>query len=160
MATHDGEIERRLAELGVELDETPLDNGRFLRAQRAGDLVYTSGSVSSRGDAIYKGRIGRDLSIEDGRAAARVSAIRCLEGIRALIGDLDNVVQIIKLVGIVNGDDDFSAPHEVVHGATDFLVEVFGPRGQHARTTFVGRPPSNHAVEIELVVQVKGETEV
>lgn len=157
MTTPNSEIERRLAELGVELADTPLDNGRFLRAQRVGDLVYTSGSVSSRGDAIYKGRIGRDLSIEDGRAAARVSVIRCLEGVRALIGDLDHVVQIIKLVGIVNGDDDFNAPHEVVHGATDFLIEVFGARGRHARTTFVGRPPSDHAVEIELVVHVNGD---
>ncbi len=146
--------EAKLRELGYSIEPIELDAGKLMHAVRTGNLIYTSGQVSRWGDREIKGKLGRDLSVEQGYEAARLCALNCLRAVKTLAGSLDNVAQIVKLLGMVNVAPDFDDTPAVIHGGSDLLREVFGAAGRHARSAVGMTIPLNYAVEIELIVEV------
>lgn len=151
-------VEQRLAALGLELPAAPVPVGNYVPAVRTGNLVFTSGQTARiNGVRRYVGVIGRDVSREDGYLSARDSVLNCLACVKAVVGSLDRVVRIVKVVGFVNAVEGFVDQPAVINGASDLLAQLFGERGQHARSA-VGVPalPSNVSVELELVVEVNG----
>jgi enamine deaminase RidA (YjgF/YER057c/UK114 family) len=147
--------EAKLRELGYTIEPVELNAGKIMNAVRTGNLIYTSGQVSRWGDREIKGRLGRDLSVEQGYEAARFSTLGCLRAIKTLAGSLDNVVQFVKVLGMVNVAPDFDNTPAVIHGCSDLLLEVFGEAGRHARSAVGMTLPLNFAVEIEMVVEVR-----
>lgn len=148
-------FEAKLQEMGYTIEPINLDNGRFMHAVKTGNLIYTAGQVSKWGDKAIQGKVGRDLSIEEGYEAARFSALNCLAAVKTLAGSLDNVVRIVKVLGMVNVAPDFDKTPEVIHGCSDLLIEVFGDAGRHARSAVGMTIPHNWAVEVEMIVEVK-----
>ncbi len=148
--------EGRLAELGIELPEPPAPVANYVRAVRAGELVFLAGHGPLKADGGYvTGRLGEDLSVEEGYEAARLTAIALLASLRQEIGDLSRVWRIVKVTGMVNSAPGFTRQPEVVNGCSDLLVEVFGERGRHARAAVgMASLPIGIAVEIEMVVEV------
>jgi len=146
--------EAKLRELGYSIEPIELNAGKLMHAVRTGNLIYTSGQVSRWGDREIKGKLGRDLSVEQGYEAARLCALNCLRAVKTLAGSLDNVAQIVKLLGMVNVAPDFDDTPAVIHGGSDLLLEVFGAAGRHARSAVGMTIPLNYAVEIELIVEV------
>ncbi|MEP7198313.1 MAG: RidA family protein [Chloroflexota bacterium] len=149
-------IEAKLKAMGYDFTSAVLGQGKIEPAVRTGNLVFTSGQVSRRGDETYIGKVGADLTVEQGYAAARLCALNCLSAIKAIVGDLDQVTRVIKVLGMVNAADGFTDTPAVIHGCTDLLNELFGAAGRHARSA-VGlyQLPQNVAVEIEMIVEVK-----
>jgi enamine deaminase RidA (YjgF/YER057c/UK114 family) len=152
-----GRIEAKLAELGVTLPSAPAPAANYVPYVRAGDMVYVSGQISTGPDGLIKGRLGDGMSIEDGAAAARVCAINLLAQLKAACeGDLDRLVRVVKLGGFVNSHPDFTDHPKVINGASDFMVEVLGDAGKHARAAVgVAALPLGVAVEIEAVFQIR-----
>src|SRR5690349_9575087 len=124
----------KLAALGYALQPVELNTGRFMRAVRVNNLVYTAGSVSSFGSTEIKGQVGGDLSIEQGYAAARLATVSALAAVHTLAQSLDRVTQIVKVLGMVNVAPGFNQTPDVIHGCSDLLLEVFGEAGRHARS--------------------------
>ena len=149
-------VEAKLKAMGYDITPAVLGQGKIEPAVRTGNLVFTSGQVSQRGAESYKGKVGGDLTVEQGYSAARLSALNCLEAVKAIVGDLDKVTRVVKLLGMVNAAEGITRTPEVIHGCTDLLNELFGPAGRHARSA-VGlyQLPANYAVEIEMIVEVK-----
>ena len=150
-------IEAKIEELGHKLPGTWAPPANFVPAVRTGNLVFVSGHGPRREDGTHiTGRIGADLTLEDGYEAARRVALGLLASLKAEIGDLDKVRRIVKLLGMVNCTSDFVDPPKVINGASDLLVAVFGEAGRHARSA-VGMMalPNNIAVEIEMIVEVE-----
>ena len=147
--------EAKLKQLGYTVEPVELNAGRLMRAVRTGNLIYTSGAVSAWDGRDVKGKVGRDLTVEQGYEAARFSALNCLRAIKTLTGSLDNVVQFVKVLGLVNAAPDFTETPGVIHGCSDLLLEVFGEAGRHARSAIGVVVPVNYAVEVELVVEVR-----
>ena len=147
-------FEAKLREMGYTVDPAELTAGRFVPAKRTGNLIYTSGQVSNWGGKAVKGKVGRDLSVEEGYEAARLCTLNCLAAIKTL-SSLDNVVQVVKVLGMVNVAPDFDDTPGVIHGCSDFLIELFGEAGHHARSAVGMTIPHNWAVEIEIIVEVK-----
>lgn len=152
-----GRIEAKLAELGVTLPSAPAPAANYVPYVRAGDMVYVSGQISTGPDGLIKGRLGDGMNIEDGAAAARVCAINLLAQLKAACeGDLDRLVRVVKLGGFVNSHPDFTDHPKVINGASDFMVEVLGDAGKHARAAVgVAALPLGVAVEIEAVFQIR-----
>lgn len=148
--------EARLRELGYVIEPGQLDAGRLMHAVRTGNLIYTSGQVSAWGEQAIKGKLGRDLTVEQGYEAARFSALNCLRAVKTLSGSLDNIARIVKVFGMVNVAPDFDDTPAVIHGCSDLLIEVFGDAGRHARSAIGLTVPHNFAVEIEMIVEVRG----
>ncbi len=149
-----GEIEKRLLQLGIELPEVPNPLGNYIPTNRVGNLVYTSG----QGSRNIKGKVGGDLSIEEGYAAAREATLRCLACLKAELGTLDKVEKVFKVLGFIASAPGFTAQPTVLNGCSDLLVEVFGDRGRHARSAIgVSELPQGIAVEVEMLVQVRDE---
>ncbi|MFN8472945.1 MAG: RidA family protein [Anaerolineae bacterium] len=148
--------EARLKELGYDVQPATLGGGKFEPAVRTGNLVYTSGQVSSRGGVAYFGKVGSDLTVEQGYEAAQLCALNCLSAVKAVVGDLDKVTRVIKVLGMVNAAEGFTQTPNVIHGCSDLLNDVFGPAGRHARSA-VGlyQLPANYAVEIEIIFEVQ-----
>ena len=147
--------EAKLRELGYSVEPIELSTGRFMRAVRTGKLVYTAGQVSAWQGREIKGKVGRDLTVEEGYEAARLCALGCLQAIKSLVGDLDQVAQMVKVLGMVNVAPEFDDTPGVIHGCSDFLLEVFGEAGRHARSA-VGRViPFKYAVEVELIAELR-----
>lgn len=151
-----GSYEARLRELGYTIEAIGLDTGRFVRAVRTGNLVYTAGAVSMWDGTEIKGKLGQDLSVEQGYQAARFAALSALQATKSLIGSLDRVVQVVKVLGMVNAAPPFDDTPGVIHGCSDLLLEVFGEAGRHARSAVGMIIPFNYAVEVELIVEVSG----
>lgn len=152
-------IEQRLVELGVTLPKpwgVPADF-RFVRAVTTeGNLVFVSGHGPRQPDGTtVNGKLGAELDIEAGYAAARLTVLQCLASLKAEIGDLDRVRRVVKLLGFVNCTEKFGDQPRVMNGASDLLVELFGERGKHARSA-VGMQslPGGMCVEIEMVVEI------
>ena len=148
--------EAKLRELGYTIEPIDLNAGKIMHAVRTGNLIYTSGQVSRWGEREIKGKLGRDLSVEQGYEAARFSALSCLRAIKTLAGSLDNLVQFVKVLGMVNAAPDFDDTPAVIHGCSDLLLEVFGAAGRHARSAVGMTLPLNYAVEIEIIVEISG----
>jgi enamine deaminase RidA (YjgF/YER057c/UK114 family) len=147
--------EAKLKEMGYSIEPVEMDTGKFVQAVRTGNLVFTSGQVSRWGEKEIKGKVGRDLSVEEGYEAARMCTLNALRAIKTAAGSLDNVVRFVKVLGMVNVAPDFDNTPGVIHGCSDFLREVFGEAGHHARSAVGMTIPFNFAVEIEMVVEVK-----
>lgn len=153
-------IEERLRELGIELPPPPQPLGNYIGAVQAGDLVFLGGvSNRVRGVLKYRGKLGRDLTVDQGYDAARMAAINHLATLKAFLGDLDRVERIVKLVGHINCAPGFNQLPPVLNGASDLLVAVFGEKGRHARLA-LGAAELNDdiPVETEMIVQVRPPT--
>jgi len=149
-------VEARLAALRLALPGPPTPVGNYVPAARVGDLVFTSGQTA-RLDGVrrYVGVVGRDVTPDDAYLSARDSALNCLACVKLVVGDLERVARVVKVVGFVNCVEGYERLSEIIDGASDLLEKVFRERGRHARSTIGLRAlPSNVSVEIELVVQV------
>lgn len=151
-------IEKRLSEIGITLPAPGSPAGNYVPFVIVGELAFMSGQVAREaGKMKYTGKVGRDLTVEQGQAAARLCAVNLLAQLKAACGgDLDRVERCVRLSGFVNCTPEFMEQPKVVNGASDLMVGVFGERGQHARTA-VGAPalPLDSAVEVEAIFQLK-----
>lgn len=145
----------RLKELGVELPAAATPAGAYIPALQSGNLVYTSGQLPLVGGKLpRRGKVGAEVSLEDAKIDARTCAINALAAVDALVG-LDKVVRVVKVVGFVASDPSFTSQPEVINGASEFLGEVFGEAGRHARSAVgVAVLPRDTPVEVEIVVEV------
>jgi enamine deaminase RidA (YjgF/YER057c/UK114 family) len=145
----------RLGELGIELPEVAKPLASYIPAVRSGNLVYTSGQLPMQaGKLTATGKIGADITPEEGKALARICALNALAAVDSLVG-IDAVTQVVKVVGFVASAPGFNGQPGVVNGASDLLAEVFGDRGGHARSAVgVSELPLDAPVEVELVVEV------
>jgi len=152
-----GRVAARLAELGISLPTAVAPVANYVPFVQVGDLVHVSGQVSKGPDGLICGRLGADMAVEQGAAAARACALNILAQVAAACdGDLDRVVQVVKLVGFVASDPGFTDQPKVVNGASDLMVAVLGDAGRHARSAVgVVSLPMGVAVEIEAIVQVR-----
>lgn len=156
---YDYDVEQRISELGYDLPEPSKPVANYVNAVRTGNLVFMAGKGPSKPDGGYiQGKVGVDLSIEEGYEAACLAAVTQIAALKAEIGDLNKVVRVVKVLGMVNCTSDFGNQPEVVNGFSDFIVEVFGERGKHARAAVgMGSLPRNIAVEVEMIVEVLPE---
>jgi enamine deaminase RidA (YjgF/YER057c/UK114 family) len=153
-----GQIEKRLEELGIVLPPPPQPRFTYIPANRTGNLLYLSGQDArdANGVLIHEGKVGSDLTIEQGREAARQVIINCLAVMKGYLGDLDRVVKIVKLLGFVNSAPGFGDQPSVMNGASDLLVDVFGENGRHARSAIgTSDLPFHTPVEIEIIVEIR-----
>ncbi len=150
-------IENRLAELKIILPKVQPPIASYVNAVRTGNLIYLSGKGPTASDGKFiSGKVGVDLTLEEGKAAARNTGLNLLAALKAEIGDLDKVKRIVKVLGMVNCPTDFTQQPQVINGFSDLMVEVFGDKGKHARSAVgVGSLPANMAVEIEMIVEVE-----
>ncbi len=154
---YDYDVEERISALGIELKEASPPVANYVNSVRTGNLVFMAGKGPSKPEGGYvAGKVGADLSIDEGYQAARLTAIAQLSALKAEIGDLNKVVRVVKVLGMVNATPDFTNHPEVINGFSDLIVEVFGDRGKHARAAVgMGSLPRNIAVEIEMIVEVR-----
>ncbi|MCX0277775.1 RidA family protein [Nocardia zapadnayensis] len=150
-------IETQISEIGLTLPEVAAPAGAYVPALEVGDLVYTSGQLPIvDGELAVTGTLGAEVDVAKGYDAARIAALNALAAIKSVIGDLDNIEQVVKMTGFVNSAPDFTDHPKVINGASEFLHEVFGQRGAHARSAVgVAALPMNTPVEIELIVKVR-----
>lgn len=150
-------IETRLAELGVTLPDAPAPAANYMPFVQTGNTVYVSGQISMTAEGLILGKLGDDMETADGAAAARTCAIGLLSQVKkACGGDLDRLVRVVKLTGFVNSTGDFTQQPQVINGASDFLVEVLGDAGRHARSAVSAAAlPLGVAVEIEGIFEIK-----
>jgi enamine deaminase RidA (YjgF/YER057c/UK114 family) len=150
-----GRIDDRLRELGLQLPQARAPLANYVAARRVGDLVFTAGQVSGSAEREIKGALGSDLTVEEGREAARVCALNCLAALLTVVDSLDAVKQLARVAVFVNSAAGFTQQPAVANGASDLFVEVFGDAGRHARTAVgVSELPLGFAVEVELVAEV------
>jgi enamine deaminase RidA (YjgF/YER057c/UK114 family) len=150
-----GRIDDRLKELGITLPPPRAPLANYVPARRVGNLIYTAGQISGTAEREFKGKLGQDLSIEQGREAARMCALNCLAALLTLVDSLDSVKQLVRVGAFVNSAAGFDQQASVANGASDTFVEVLGDAGRHARTAVgVNELPAGFAVEVELIVEV------
>jgi enamine deaminase RidA (YjgF/YER057c/UK114 family) len=149
--------EEKLNSLGFQLPEAPVPLASYVPAVKTGSYVFTAGQVPvQNGKLIYSGKVGKEVSVEDGQKAAQICTLNCLSVIKSVIGNLDNIKRIVKVVVFVNSSEGFTDQPKVANGASDLLVEIFGEAGKHARSAVgVNELPINAAVEIEMIVEVE-----
>ncbi len=148
--------EARLEELQITLPEPPQPVANYVNGVRAGNLIFLAGKGPRRPDGTeLTGKLGQDISIEEGYEGARLTAINQLAVLKEMLGNLNKVKRIVKVHGMVNSDPSFVDQPKVINGFSDLMVEVFGDRGRHARAAVgMASLPRGQAVEIELVVEV------
>lgn len=152
-----GRIEARLRELGIELPEVQAPWANYVSVVASGALIYLSGQLPSLGGQVIKGKLGSELSVEDGRKPARLCALNMLPHLRqACEGNLDRIVRCVEIGGFVNSTPDFAEHPLVLNGASEFLVEVFGEAGRHTRFAVgVASLPFNFALEIKGIFEFR-----
>ena len=151
--------EQNLKALGIKLPKQSDPIANYVNYVRTGNLIYFSGSGPSVEDQGYvKGKLGKDLTIDQGREAARITGINLIASLKNAVGDLKKVKRIVKVLGMVNSTESFTDQPKVINGFSDLMVAVFGEKGKHARSA-VGMVslPLNMAVEIEMIVEVEDE---
>ena len=151
------DFEKKLKELGIELIPPTKPMANYVKAVRSGNLIFLAGHGPTRADGTnITGKVGKDLSIEQGIEAARITAVSLLSTLKNEIGDLKKVKRIVKVNAWVNCNSEFTDQPKVVNGCSDLLVEVFGEKGKHARAALGANAlPMGIAVEIEMVVEVE-----
>jgi enamine deaminase RidA (YjgF/YER057c/UK114 family) len=152
-----GIVENKLKQMGLNLPEVPKPVAAYIPAKQAGKLVFTAGQLPMvNGELISKGLLGKDVEVEEANKAARICTLNALAAIKGVIGDLDRIRQIVRVVGYVASVPTFTQQSAVVNGASELLLEIFGEAGKHARSA-VGMAvlPLNASVEIELTVEVE-----
>jgi len=153
-----GQIDARLAELGIELPQAPKPAAAYIPAVRSGNLIFVSGQVPfDNGELAWKGKVGVEYSLEEGQQAARLCALNAIAVAKDVLdGDLDRITRVVKLGGFVNCPADFEQHPAVINGASNVVGEVFGDKGAHARFAVgVGSLPFNVAVEVEAIFEVE-----
>jgi len=153
-----GKIDQRLAELKLELPNPAAPIANYIPAVRSGNLLFLSGQICQwNGERRFLGKLGAEISLEQGKEAAKLCGLNLLaQAKRALDGDLDRVVRVVRLGGFVNAAPGFGDQPQVVNGASDLMVAVFGDAGKHARTAVgVGSLPGGAAVEVDAVLEVR-----
>lgn len=150
-------FEKRVQELGLTIPETPRPVANYVPAVQTGKLVFASGQTPVvNGKLTIQGKLGREVSIEEGQQATRVALLNCLAAIRSVTGSLDAIVRIVKLNGSVASAEGFGAQPQVINGASLLLEEIFGEAGKHARAALgLAELPNGAPVEIELIVEVR-----
>jgi enamine deaminase RidA (YjgF/YER057c/UK114 family) len=148
--------ESRLKQLGIELASAPAPMANYVRAVQVGNLLFLSGHGPMKdGKLAYIGKLGRDMSVEEGRQSARAVGLGLLASAREALGSLDRVKRIVKVLGMVNSADGFHQQPQVMNGFSDLMVEVFGESGRHARSAVgMAELPMGISVEIEMIVEV------
>jgi enamine deaminase RidA (YjgF/YER057c/UK114 family) len=148
--------EQRLEQLGISLSELAPPQGTYVQSVRTGNLVFTAGSGCYRdGGWVYQGRVPDEVSLEEARDAARITGINLLAILRAALGSLDKVTQVVKVTGFVASAPGFRQQPEVLNGASELFIEVFSVEGNHARSAVgVSQLPLDMPVEIEMIVEV------
>ncbi len=156
-ADPDYDPEARLRELGIELKTPASPVANYVNAVRTGNLLFLAGKGPMQADGTYlTGKVGADLTQEQGYEAARLTALSQLAVLKAELGDLRKVRRIVKVLGMVNATPDFTNQPEVINGFSDLMVAVFGERGKHARSAVgMGSLPRGIAVEVEVIVEVE-----
>lgn len=151
------DFDKKLKELGIELAPPTKPIANYVKAVRVGNLLYLSGHGPTNADGSnITGKVGKDLTIEQGYEAAKVTAAGLLSTIKAELGDLNKVKRVVKVNGWVNCYPDFTDQPKVINGCSDLMVAVFGEKGRHARAAMgVVALPQNIAVEIEMVIEVE-----
>ena len=149
--------EARLAEMGIEFPEAPAAVGDYIPVVQFGDMVVTSGQLPMQdGSMTASGKIGADLTVKEGAAAARVAALNCVAQIRSCVGSIDKVARIVRVEGFVNSADGFHSQPQVLNGASNLLAEIFGEAGRHTRIAVgVNELPLNAAVEVVVWAQME-----
>lgn len=148
------QVEARMKELGIELPEPVRPVANYVRFVQTGNLLLIAGTGPS--DSAPGGKVGRDLTIEQGYAVAREVGLQIIATVKDALGDLDRVTRVVKVLGMVNCDPEFGDQPKVINGCSDLLVEVFGDKGRHSRSAVgMGALPSGIAVEIEAMFEVQ-----
>jgi enamine deaminase RidA (YjgF/YER057c/UK114 family) len=149
--------EQKLKEKGIVLPAPSKPVANYVNAVRTGNLIFLAGKGPKKADGTdITGKLGKDLTVEEGYEAAKLVAINQLAALKAEIGDLNKVKRIVKVLGMVNCEGNFTDHPKVINGFSDFLVEIFGEKGKHARSAVgMGSLPGNIAVEVEMIVEVK-----
>lgn len=155
-SAHSHDAELRIAELKIELPDSIPPVGNYVRAVQTGRLLYTSGHLpDSAGTPLHLGKLGRDLTADQGYDAARQAAINLLGTVRQSLGDLNRIGRVVKLLGMVNSTETFIEQPRVIDGASDLLREVLGDASLHARSAVgMAQLPRNNCVEIEAIIEL------
>lgn len=149
-------IETRLAELGISLPEAPMPAANYVPFVRTGNQLFVSGQIAAGPEGMILGKLGADMGVPEGAAAARRCGLSLLAQARAALGSLDRVKRVVKLVGFVNSTAEFTEQPKVINGCSDLMVEVFGEAGRHARSAVSAASlPFGVAVEIEAIFEVE-----
>lgn len=144
--------EERLEELGLRLPEPRKAAGNYVSCVRTGNLIFTAG----QGTDQYRGKLGADVSIDEGYLAARQCMLNLLTVIKQEVGELSKVKRIVKILGFVNSTPEFTDQPKVMNGSSDLLVQVFGEKGKHGRSAVgMAQLPHNNAVEVEMIVEIE-----
>ena len=152
-----GTVEKKLADLGIELPKAAAPVANYVPFVRTGNFMVVSGQLcfDAEGELVAKGQLGSSVSVEDGQKAARACAVNILAQLKAGLGDLDKIVRVVRLGGFINSAAGFADGPKVMNGASDLMVAAFGDKGRHARTTIgVAALPLDAAVEVEAAFEV------
>lgn len=146
----------RLTQIGLTLPNPPPPGGNYLPFRRVGSLLYLPGTISSRnGEVLFKGKVGADLTLEQGYEAAKLCALNLLACVQAATGSLDSIKQVVSVNGYVNCMPGFADSPKVINGASDLLVALYGDAGRHVRAAVgVAGLPLNAAVEVQMLVEL------
>lgn len=149
-------VEAKIKEAGITIPVPPKPVGAYVPCVQTGSYIYTSGQLPVMdGKLAYRGKVGRDLTLEEAYQAARICALNCLGVVKEALGSLDKVKRIVKVTGFVHSEGNFYDQPKVINGASELLGELFGEPGRHARSAIgVNALPLGAAVEIEMVVEV------
>lgn len=154
-----GKADKKLQDMGIIIPDVPKPAASYVPAVQTGNLVYTAGQASKKdGILIYKGKLGKDLTVEEGYEAAKISIINCLAVLKGHLGSLDRIKKVVKLLGFVASTSEFDQQPFVINGASDLLIKVFGEKEKHARSAIgTNTLPFGTPVEIEMIVEVEEE---
>jgi enamine deaminase RidA (YjgF/YER057c/UK114 family) len=153
-------IEEKILALGIELPNAPRSAGSYVQVAITGNLVFVSGQLPVESGSIpmqvkYKGKVGKDISVEEGQEAARLCTINALAQLKSTLGSLEKIRNFVKVSGFVNCDTAFSNHPQIINGASDFILQLFGEKGRHTRSSIgVSSLPLDSAVEIEFIVEI------
>ena len=150
-------VEKKLKAMGIIISDAPKPVASYVPCVQTGKLVYTSGQGCKKdGIPVYKGKLGKDLTVEEGYEAAKISIFNCLAILKGHLGSLDRVTRVVKLLGFVASVPEFDQQPYVINGASDFLIKIFGEKVRHARSAIgTNVLPSNMPVEIEMIVEIE-----
>ena len=148
-------VQEKLKALGIELPVAGAPAAAYVMAAQTGNTVFLSGHIAKKDGKPWVGKLGHDMTTEEGKAAARAIAIDLIATLKTHVGDLDRVKRIVKVMSLVNSTPEFTEQHLVTNGASELFVEVFGEAGKHARSAFgVAQIPLGACVEIELIAEI------
>jgi enamine deaminase RidA (YjgF/YER057c/UK114 family) len=153
-------IEEKILALGIELPNAPQSAGSYVQVAITGNLVFVSGQLPVEPGSIpmqvkFKGKVGKDISLEQGQEAARLCTINALAQLKSTLGSLEKIKNFVKVSGFVNCDATFSSHPQIINGASDFILQIFGDKGRHSRSAIGAISlPLDSAVEIEFIVEI------